>query len=79
MPFENDFLRLLLVVLLVKFLYILWKKRQRRQEKQKKKGPPREWQPKNPKKCPACQAGICLPVFHLKREVTPWSHLKSNG
>jgi IS1 family transposase len=79
MSLESHFEQLLLATLLVKLLHALWGKHQIHQEKRKKKkGPPRNWKPKNPKKCPACQAGVCLPaLFHPRREVIPWREVKS--
>lgn len=71
---------LLLAILLGIIAGILWNHYQdhrTKQAKKKKKGPPREWQPRNPKKCPACQAGVCLPALHPKREVIPWREVKS--
>jgi hypothetical protein len=40
---------------------MLWKQHRRQLEKlwkKVKRGPPRRWQPKSPKDCPDCQAGM---------------------
>ena len=80
MPVHMRFEHLLIAILLCLVLKNLWNRYQTRKEKQKKKskkGPPRQWKPRNPKKCPACRAGVCLPAFHPKRQVTPWQEVKS--
>lgn len=81
MPFEIRVEHLLIIVLLSILLRNFWVRYQARQEKlkkkSKKKGPPRKWKPRNPKHCPACRAGVCLPALHPRREVKPWKAVKS--
>jgi len=80
MPVQMRFEHLLIAILLYLVFKNLWHNYQIRKEKQKKKsknGPPRQWKPRNPKKCPACRAGVCLPALHPKRKVTPWKQVKS--
>jgi hypothetical protein len=71
----------LIIVCLVYFLLrMLWKQHHRRLGKlwkRAKRGPPRRWQPKSPKDCPACQAGVSLSLPRIRRNVRPWSQVKS--
>lgn len=44
-----------------------------------KAGRPRRWKPKSPQDGPACQeGGVRLAVRRVKREVAPWSQVKSS-
>ena len=72
---EHVLIAVLLSILLKNLL--VRQRTQRPKEKKKRKGPPRLWKPRSPKKCPACRAGVCLPVFHPHREVTPWQEARS--
>jgi len=67
----------LVVLLVYHLLRILWSQRPSSAQTQKKKGPPRQWRPKTPRDCPACQEGVKLTLCRVKRQVTPWSQVKS--
>ena len=67
----------LLLYLVLRNLWDTYRTLREKQKKKGKKGPPREWEARNPKKCPACRAGVCLPALHPKRQVTPWKQVKS--
>ena len=67
----------LAVLLVYHLLRILWSQRPSSAQTQKKKGPPRQWRPKTPRDCPACQEGVKLTLCRVKRQVTPWSQVKS--
>ena len=68
---------LLVVLLLYVVLRILWQRHQQSRRKRKKKGKRRQWQPKSPKDCPSCQAGVKVSLFRAQRRVKPWKEVKS--
>jgi IS1 family transposase/transposase-like protein len=71
---------LIIACLVYALLRVLWKQHRRRLEKlwkKVKKGPPRRWRPKSPKDCPACQSGVSLSLPRIRRDVKPWSQIKS--
>jgi hypothetical protein len=71
---------LIIACLVYALLRMMWKQQRRRLKKlwkKVKKGPPRRWQPKSPKDCPSCQAGVSLSLPRIRREVKPWSQVKS--
>jgi IS1 family transposase/transposase-like protein len=47
-------------------------------KKDKKTGKPRQWRPKSPSECPACQSGLQLSIQPIRREVRPWRECKSS-
>ena len=81
MRFEICVEHLLIIVLLFILLKNFWVRyraqRDNQKKKGKKKGLPRKWKSRNPKHCPACRAGICLPALHPRREVTTWKDVRS--
>jgi transposase-like protein len=58
-------------------LRILWLQRPSSSKTQKKKGPLRQWRPKTPRDCPACQEGMKLCLCRVERQMIPWSQVKS--
>jgi IS1 family transposase len=80
MPHPIRFEHLLIGLLVYLVLRNLWDKYRTLREKRKKKGkkgPRREWKARNPKQCPACRAGVCLPALHPRRQVTAWKQVRS--
>ena len=67
----------LVMLLVYAMLRILWQQRQQATKKRKRKGKRRQWQPKSPKDCPACQEGVKLSLARVQHQVTPWSQVKS--
>ena len=68
----------LLVLLLMYVVWrMLWQRHHQSKKKRKKKGQRRQWQPKTPRNCPACQAGMKVSLFRVRRQVKPWSEVKS--
>jgi transposase-like protein len=68
---------ILVVLLVYALLRILWEQYQQATKKRKKKGKRRQWQPKSPKDCPACQEGVKLSLFRVQQSVKPWKEVKS--
>jgi IS1 family transposase len=70
----------MIACLVYALLRMVWKQHRRRLEKlwkKVKKGPPRQWRPKSPKDCPACQSGVSLSLPRNRRNVKAWSQVKS--
>jgi len=73
---EHGFIVLLGCIL----AWMVWKHHHRRLRKLGEKvkvGRPRRWRAKSPHDCPACQEGVRLAVQRVRREVAPWSEVKS--
>ena len=71
---------LIIACLVYALLRMVWKQRRWGLEKlwkKVKKGPPRWWCPKSSKDCPACQGGVSLSLPRIRRNVKPWSEVKS--
>jgi len=73
---------LALLILVFAVSYLLWAHYHEWQEQAKKKdkktGKPRQWRPKSPSECPACQSGLQLSIQPIRREVRPWREYKSS-
>jgi hypothetical protein len=66
---------LILLILIFALSYLWWLHHQQKQgqakKKDKKKTKPRQWRPKSPSDCPACQSGVQLSIQPIWREVKP--------
>ena len=80
MPITSQIEHGVIVLLGCILAWMVWKHHHRRLGKlweKVKAGRPRRWRAKSPHDCPACQEGVRLAVQRVRREVAPWSEVKS--